>query len=83
MVHIATGQYDQAIDAFSLSLSIISGLHGEDHPDTASCYANVGTTYFDSGDLDQAIDYHGRAYAIRMACLGIFLVLGWIRTMVF
>ena len=43
---------------------------GENHPDTAISYNNIGVVYYNLGDYDKALEYYNKALEIRKAVLG-------------
>lgn len=51
-----TGQYDRAIDEFSISLRL--------DPDNSPTYYNRGTAYFQKGDYDKAIEDYNQAVEV-------------------
>lgn len=46
-VHATLGQFDQALQAYSMTLQL--------DPNKASAYTNIGVVYYQTGQLDQAI----------------------------
>lgn len=43
---------------------------GEDHPDVATTYNNLGNVYQSQGDYAKALEYHEKALRIRLKVLG-------------
>ena len=56
MIHM--GDYKKALEYNELSLKIKKKKLGEEHPDTASSYNNIGCTYDKMGDYKKALEYH-------------------------
>ena len=64
------GDHKRAIEYYELSLKIMKKILGEEHPDTASSYNNIGNTYHKIGDYKRAIEYHELSLMIRKKILG-------------
>ena len=45
-------------------------MHGEEHPDVAVSYNNIGTVYKAQGDFTKAVDVFMKALAIQVKVLG-------------
>ena len=43
---------------------------GEEHPDTATSYNNIGNTYYNIGDYNKALEYYELSLKIRKKILG-------------
>ncbi len=43
---------------------------GENYPDVAISYNNIGYAYFSLGEYNKALDYYERSLKIRLAVLG-------------
>ena len=62
--------YDDALAVFTRLATMQLLLHGEEHPDTANSYNNIGYVYGAKGDYDRAFEYILKALAIREKVLG-------------
>ena len=52
-----TGDYDKALEYYLKAARIYESVLGENHPDTAASYNNIGNVYSDKGDYDKALEY--------------------------
>jgi tetratricopeptide (TPR) repeat protein len=52
------------------ALAIDEKVHGEDHPDTAMCYNNLGMVAQEIEDNNDAAHMHEKALSIREKVLG-------------
>ena len=64
------GKFDKALEYFQMTLDIRLGLLGENHPNVASSYNNIGIVWDVKGDYDRALEYHEKALSIRLRVLG-------------
>ena len=51
-------------------MKIRESVQGQDHPNTAGSYNNIGIVYRNKGDYDKALEYYLKAVKIREAVLG-------------
>lgn len=51
-------------------LKIRLSIFGQDHPDVASTYNNIGTAYADLGEYDKAMEYDQKALSILVSVYG-------------
>ena len=58
------GDYDTALEYYNKTLDIRKQLLGENHPDTATSYNNIGAVYDDKGDYDTALENYNKAKVI-------------------
>ena len=56
--YLDAGKYPQALDALQKSLKIRKKELGENHPDTATSYNNIGAVYQAMYDYPQALSYY-------------------------
>ena len=64
------GKYAKALEYFNKALAICLKVLGENHPDTATCYNNIGLVYDSQGNYAQALEFYNKALAIRLKVLG-------------
>ena len=64
------GEYDKAIEAYQQALAICRKVLGEEHPETATSYNNLGLVYYSKGEYDLALEYCQKALAICRKALG-------------
>ena len=64
------GDYKKALEYHELSLKIMKKILGEEHPDIAKSYNNIGNTYDKMGDYKKALEYHELSLKIRKKILG-------------
>ncbi|QQS29539.1 MAG: CHAT domain-containing protein [Sphingobacteriales bacterium] len=62
-------QLDKALKESEKILTVCISLLGEQHPETAQCYNNLGACQFILGNLKQAINYYEQSLAIRLVVL--------------
>ncbi|MBQ7694404.1 MAG: tetratricopeptide repeat protein [Lentisphaeria bacterium] len=62
--------YDKALKYLEKALEIRRQVLGENHPDTATCYNNIGSAWWSKGDCDKALEYYGKALKILRQVLG-------------
>ena len=61
----------KAIDFYERDLKITVAALGENHPDVAASYNNLGVVYKNKGEYDKAIDFYERSLSINIASLGL------------
>lgn len=69
-VYDQQGVYEKAIQCYANALEIYKNALGNDHPDVASLYNNLGLTYSSKGEYQKAIEEYNKALAIFEAKLG-------------
>lgn len=69
-LHILKGNYSQALEYYHKELSIRKKVLGEEHPDVATSYYDIGGVYKSQGDLLKALEYYQKALTIRLKVLG-------------
>ena len=62
--------YPGAIQSFQRALDVAIGLFGEEHPDTAQSYVNLGVTQNALGNFSSALESKQRALDIRVKLYG-------------
>ena len=62
--------YDFSLSLSEILLEIRGRVLGQNHPDIATSYNNIGVIYSDKGDYDKALEYHLKAMEIRESVLG-------------
>jgi tetratricopeptide (TPR) repeat protein len=62
--------YDKAMEYYEKCLSITLKTLGEEHPDVATSYNNIGLTWENKGLFDKALEYHEKCLSIRLKTLG-------------
>ena len=62
--------YDTALEYYQKCLSLRKNILGENHKDTAKCYANIGLVYEFESDYKTALSYFQKALAIRQKVFG-------------
>ena len=62
--------YSKAMEYYQRALKCEVNLHGEEHPDVATSYNNIGVICYFQGDYAQAIEYYTKALNIRLKVLG-------------
>ena len=67
---IIYAKYDEALEIAQRCVELSEELYGENHPDTATSYDNIGCAYDSKGDYDTALEYYNKALAIRQQVLG-------------
>jgi tetratricopeptide (TPR) repeat protein len=66
-VYAFQGDYDKALEYYEKSLSIILSVLGDNHPDVAISYNNIGNVYAFQGDYDKALKYYEKALKISFS----------------
>ena len=51
-------EYDNALEYYTKSLSILINVLGENHHYVASCRNNIAVMYSNKEDYDKALEYH-------------------------
>ena len=64
------GDNKKALEYHELSLNIRKKILGEEHPDTATSYNNIGSIYNNMGDNKKALEYYELSLNIRKKILG-------------
>ena len=67
---IKYAKYDEALEIAQRCVELCEELYGENHPDTADSYNNIGVAYHHKGDYDAALEYYNKALTIRQQVLG-------------
>ncbi|MDE7228825.1 MAG: CHAT domain-containing protein [Treponemataceae bacterium] len=62
--------YNTALKYYQKCLSLRKSIFGENHKDTAKCYANIGLVYEFKCDYKSALSYFQKALAIRQKVFG-------------
>ena len=58
------GDYDAALEYYNKALDIRKQVLGENHPDTATSYNNIGAVYLRKGDYDAALENYNKAKVV-------------------
>mmetsp|Transcript_17049 Transcript_17049/g.25562 ORF Transcript_17049/g.25562 Transcript_17049/m.25562 type:complete len:165 (-) Transcript_17049:652-1146(-) len=66
----AKSDFSTAMYMLKKALAIDEKVHGEDHPDTAMCYNNLGMVAQEIEDNSDAANMHEKALSIREKVLG-------------
>ena len=64
------GEYSRAIEYYEKALAIDLKVHGDQHPEVATCYNNIGLVYYSQGEYSRAIEYYEKALAILLKVHG-------------
>ena len=67
---IIYAKYDEALEIAKRCVELSEKLFGENHPDTATSYNEIGVVYDNKGDYDTALEYYNTALVIRKQLLG-------------
>ena len=62
--------YDFSLSLSEILLEIRGRVLGQNHPDIATSYNNIGNVYFYKGDYDRALEYYLKAVKIKESVLG-------------
>ncbi len=68
--YCAMGDYEKALEFENKALSIRKKVFGEEHPDVASSYHNIGVNYYAMGDYEKALEFQNKALSIRKKVFG-------------
>ena len=60
------GEFDTALDYYSKSLTIRLTTVGENHPDVATTYNNMGDLHKNKREFEKALDCHKKALELRL-----------------
>ena len=52
------------MEYYTKSLEIYLSIFGENHPNVATSYSNIGLIYYNQGDYSKALEYFEKSYAI-------------------
>ena len=63
-------QYKSAVSYLSRSLSLFTGLYGENHPDVSGCLMKLGEAYSLQGDFTQAQSYFTKSQEVLLKING-------------
>ena len=69
-IMILSGKYEAARVYLDQALESGSKRFGENHPDIAQSYNNIGIVHWYKGDYDRAMEYHQSSLSIRLRLLG-------------
>ena len=58
------------MEYYNKALGIQLNVLGENHPDVAASYSNIGLAYYSLGDYDKALEYYNKAHDIRLDVFG-------------
>ena len=61
---------NKALDYYNKSLSIRLNCFGEDHPDVADSYNDIGNLYKDNGEFHKVLNLFNKSLRIRLNFLG-------------
>ena len=64
------GSYAKALEYHNKALVILLKVKGENHPDTATCYNNIGKVYRQQGNYNKALEFYNKALAIELKVKG-------------
>jgi tetratricopeptide (TPR) repeat protein len=64
------GHLDVALDYLDKAMVIDVKKYGDNHPNVASIFNNMGSVWSKKGDHKKAVDYYDKAYAIIAKSLG-------------
>ncbi len=62
-------QYQQALKRHLKALALAQEKHGENHPDVATSYNNIGLVYADLGENSKALEFYQKALKILLQVL--------------
>jgi len=65
-----SGEYEKAKEYYLKALQIRKDVLGENHPDTAASYGNLGRLYGKTGEYEKAKEYYLKVLQIRKDVLG-------------
>jgi tetratricopeptide (TPR) repeat protein len=64
------GNYEKALEYYTLSLNLSQTLFGEQHMSTAIAYSDVGSAYSEMGNYSDALQYYTTSLEIRISLFG-------------
>jgi tetratricopeptide (TPR) repeat protein len=64
LIHYGKGEYDKAIEYNEKAMEIWLKSLGNEHPNVALSFYNLGATHQKKGEYDKAIDYYEKAASI-------------------
>jgi tetratricopeptide (TPR) repeat protein len=64
------GKNEKALECYQSTLPILLKHHGENHPDIAGTYYNIGLIYWNEGEYSKALENHKKALDIRLNIFG-------------
>ena len=70
MIYDNQGAYPKALEYYNKALAIHLKVLGQEHPDVALSYSNIGYVYACQGDYPKALDYFLKALPIFKNALG-------------
>jgi len=70
VIHLASGEYAEALAAYQQALALREATLGPDHPEVATILGNIGGVYVQQGAYQRALAPYERALAIRSATQG-------------
>ena len=59
--------YNKALDYYNRALRHALKKYGENHPEVATCYNNIGSIYSSQGDYAKALEYYKNALSILLS----------------
>ena len=65
-VYIRKAHFDKALVQYRRALDIQIRVFGQEHPDVADLYNNIGLVYHSQGKVKEALDQLHRAFEIRI-----------------
>ena len=63
-------QYQKALDYLNRALTLAIDQYGENLPEAATCYNNIGMVYHHLGDYSRALEYYEKALKIFLGVYG-------------
>ena len=63
-------EYEEALEYYQKSLEIQTRVSGQDHPDVADSFNNIGAVYAGKGDLENALLHMRKALEIQTRVFG-------------
>ena len=70
MVYDSQGKYERALEYYQKALEIFIKVFGQDHPDVATSFNNIGAVYEGKGDFENALIQFQKALEIRTRVFG-------------
>ena len=62
--------YNKALNYYNRALRHALMKYGENHPEVATCYNNIGSIFDSKGDYAKALGYYKKALSIRLSVFG-------------